>query len=198
MVETKQSFEERLSTNTGDIMKLKYEAIDKACWENNPSMLEDYGWKKGEKISKYYISEYHFTCTNDRMRKKLKQLGWYEYSKGMIYDIDTIDEVRALSDKVQEAYESGEFIPLRKYILLFPYYALTHNVYQLKLKKLFYIFSSRITNKTHVYIKPKWADRFWYDEMDLGGDDDVDYNGTYLDIVFDMIEVAHEQIPKVG
>lgn len=159
-------------------MNIKFEAIDKACWENNPSMLEDYGWKKGEKISKYYISEYHFTCTNHRMRKKLKQLGWYEYSKGLIYDMDTIDEVRALSYKVQEAYETGEFIPLRKYILLFPYYALTHNCH--------------IRSRNDVYIKPKWADRFWYDEMDLGIDDDVDYNGTYLDIAFDMIEVAHK------
>ena len=167
-------------------MHLDFKTIDKEVWANNPKLLKDYGYDKREKISKYYISEYHFGCTNARMRGRLANLGWHvdEWNDNvLVYDIRTIDQVRALADKVQEAYEAGEFIPLWKYVLLFPYYALTHKYHRYC--------------RGDVYVEPKWARRFWYDEMDLGGDDDVDYNGTYLDIVFDMVEVAHKHSGKI-
>ena len=173
-------------------MHLDFETIDKRVWANNPEMLKNYGYEKGEKIGLAdYISEYHFSEMNARMRGKLASLGWHvdDWNDNvLVYDIRTIDEVRAIADKVQEAYDAGRFIPLWKYVLLYPYY------------RLFWTNDrawSSCRSAGSLWLTPKWADKLWNDELDLGGDDDVDYNGTYLDIVFDMVEIAHKHSGKL-
>ena len=109
-------------------MHLDFKTIDKRVWANNPEMLKNWGFEKDEEIGKAsYISEYHFSEMNARMRGKLASLGWHldDWNDNvLVYDIRTIDKVRALADKVQEAYDAGRFIPIWKYILLYPYYRL--------------------------------------------------------------------------
>jgi len=173
-------------------MHLDFKTIDKRVWDNNPEMLKEYGYEKGERIGKAsYISEYHFGCTNALMRGKLAILGWHfdDWNPNvLVYDIRTIDKVRALAEKVVEAYDAGRFVSWWQYILFYPYW------------RLFYTTDrawGRARKHGHTWLTTKWADKLWNDELGLGGDDDVDYNGTYLDIVFDMVEIAHKHSGKI-
>tara|TARA_Y100001972_G_C7493104_1_gene249974 strand:- start:30 stop:557 length:528 start_codon:yes stop_codon:yes gene_type:complete len=173
-------------------MHLDFKTIDKRVWENNPKMLKDYGFDKGDELGnpKCYISEYHFGCTNARMRGKLASMGWHvdEWNDNvLVYDIRTIDEARALADKVYDAYDAGRVVSWWQYILFYPYWCWHYTKESREM----------LRDEWSAWLVPKWADKFWRDEMDFGGDDDVDYNGTYLDIVFDMVEVAHKHSGKI-
>lgn len=131
---------------------LTFKKLDKLVWDNKPKLLEDFGYTRDDQSVGLAdsISGYHFGNFNKVMRAKLDSLGWgHDDDNMLVYDINTIDKVRALADKVIEAYDNTD---------------------------------------------EKWANKFWYDEMGLGSDDDVDYNGTYLHIVFDMVEVAHNHL----
>lgn len=166
---------------------ISFEALDKLVWAKYPKLLKDFGYEDCDVKRDLGISYYHFSCTNPIMRHRLARKGWYTYkdqkgNKMLQYDMSTLKDVRALADKVVEAYESGYFISTFKYFLFWPYYFLFTNYHQ------------SACNSWHYYIKPKWADKFWYDEMGFGGDDDVDYNGGYLDIVYDMVEIADPHI----
>ena len=164
--------------------------IDELVWAHKPKLLKDYGYtidskNDGDTGWASTISGYNFGERNGIVNDMLTALGWYTKNDGhtLVYDMETITRARTLTEKIYDAYEAGYHVARWKYYMFYPYY-------------FFYTHTHTASwsvkgNFSTFYVTPMWAKKYW-DDLELGGDDDVDYNSTMLDIVFDMVEVAHK------